>query len=104
VDRDELERTGYVEPKMGFPSHKTLYAARELAEALIDSEALAQWRRQGLEENLHERGRSSFDIAGYYIAKKETPELQEDTARPPRLIKWLGCSTASLAGRGVARD
>jgi hypothetical protein len=54
---------------------------RELAEALIDSEARAQWRRQGLEENLQECGRSRFDIAGYYKAKKETPAQQEERLR-----------------------
>jgi hypothetical protein len=76
VNRDELERTGYVQG-----SHKTLYAARELAEALIDSEALAQWRRDGLEKDLQECGRSSFDIAGYYTGKKETPEQQAERLR-----------------------
>lgn len=79
-DRDELERTGYAKRKMG-GADTTLCAARELAEALIDSEALALWRRQGLEEDLQARGRSSVDIAGYHIAKKEMPEQQEERLR-----------------------
>jgi hypothetical protein len=82
VDRDELERLGYAEPKTG-GADTTLYAARELAEALLDLEALAAWRRQGLEEDLQERGRSSFSVLGYYLAKeeKETPEQQKERLR-----------------------
>ena len=82
VDRDELERSGYVEPEMSFPSDKTLYAARELAEALIDPEALAEWRRQGLEEDLRRCDSSSFRIFAYYLAKEsETPEQQAERLR-----------------------
>jgi hypothetical protein len=78
VNRDELERTGYVQG-----SQKTLYATQEFAEALLDFEALAAWRRQGLEEDLQERGRSSFSVLGYYLAKeeKETPEQQKERLR-----------------------
>jgi hypothetical protein len=86
VDRDELERSGYVEPKMGFPSHKTLYAAREFAEALLDPEALAQWRRQGLEEDLRERGRSRFDIVKFYVAMVFGPRHRQQWAQAEEYI------------------
>ena len=51
MDRDELERSGYVEPKMGFASNKTLYAAREFAEALVDPEALAATSNEASEND-----------------------------------------------------
>jgi hypothetical protein len=36
-----------------------------------------------LEEDLQERGRSSFSVLGYYLAKeeKETPEQQKESLR-----------------------
>jgi hypothetical protein len=72
--------------RWAFPATKRLYAAREFAEALLDPEALAQWRREGLVKDLRERRRSRFDMVKFYVAMVFGPRHRQQWAQAEEYI------------------